>query len=131
MFRGKCSNRLIIKTHCWCLRAFYNTQTKTYHNLLRINGKIDIHTHNIQILMTEIYKYLNKINPPFTCRHFSKHFSTTGKRSWKLNLKLSYETQSLHVFFFVFVFEALLKDFLSHLPILLTLWFRYLQTRIK
>ena len=47
-------------------------------------------------------------------------------------LELSYETQSLHVFFFFFfVFETPLKDFPFYSPIPLTLWFRYLQTRIK
>ena len=33
--------------------------------------------------------------------------------------------------FFCFVFEALLKDFLFYPPIILTVWFRHLQTRIK
>ena len=41
------------------LRAIYNTQTKTYRDLHHINCKIDIHTQNIQTLMTEIYKCLN------------------------------------------------------------------------
>ena len=49
----------------------------------------------------------------------------------KLNLELSYETQSLHVFFFFFVFETALKDFPFYSPILLTIWFRYLQTRFN
>ena len=66
MFCGKCSNNLIMKTHYRCLRAIYNTQTKTYRGLLHVNGKIDIHTENIQILMTEIYKCLNKIISPIT-----------------------------------------------------------------
>ena len=34
-------------------------------------------------------------------------------------------------FFFFFVFETPLKDFPLYSPILLTLWFRYLQTRIE
>ena len=55
-----------MKTHYRCLRAIYNTQTKTYRDLLHINGKINIHTENIQILMTEIYKCLNKIISPIT-----------------------------------------------------------------
>ena len=55
-----------MKTHCRWLTAIFNTQTKTYRDLLGINGKIDIHTQNIQTLMTEIYKCLNKISPPFT-----------------------------------------------------------------
>ena len=49
MLCEKCSNNLIIKTHYRCLRGIYNTQTKMYCYLLRINGKIDIHTQNIQI----------------------------------------------------------------------------------
>ena len=57
---------LIVKTYYQCLRAIYNTQTKKYRDLLHINGKIDIHTQNIQILMTEIYKCLNEISPTFT-----------------------------------------------------------------
>ena len=43
---------------------------------------------------------------------------------------MSYETQSL-VFFFFFVFETTLKEFPIYWPILLTLWFRYLQTCIQ
>ena len=59
MFSGKYSNNLIMKTHYRCLWAIYNTQTKTYHDLLHINGKNDIHTLNIQILMAGIYSCLN------------------------------------------------------------------------
>ena len=55
-----------MKTHYRYLQPIYNTQTKMYRHLLHINGKIDIHTQSIQILMTEIYKCLNKISPPFT-----------------------------------------------------------------
>ena len=62
MFCRKCSHNLIMKTHYRCLKAIYNTQTKTYHDLFHINGKIDIHRQNIQILMTEIYKCLNKVD---------------------------------------------------------------------
>ena len=38
---------------------------------------------------------------------------------------------NLYVFFFFFVFEAPLKEFLTYFPLLLTLWFKYLQTRIQ
>ena len=38
----------------------------------------------------------------------------------------------LNLFMFFFkIFEKPLKDFLFYSPIILTLWFRYLQTRIK
>ena len=72
MFRGKYSNKLIMKTHYRCLRAIYNTQTKTYRDLLRINTKINIHTQNIPILMTKFYKCLNKISPPFTWDYYNQ-----------------------------------------------------------
>ena len=35
-----------MKTHYQHLRAIYNTQTKTYHDLFHINGKIDIQTEH-------------------------------------------------------------------------------------
>ena len=88
MFRGKCSNNLIMKTHFRCLRAIYNTQTKTYRDLLRVNGKIDIHTQNIQILMAEIYKCLNKISLPFTWDYYiqkSNNYNLRREHLLKLN----------------------------------------------
>ena len=72
----------------------YNTQTKTYCDLLHIDGKIDIHTRNIQILMTEIYKYLNKINPPFTRNYYNQkrnHYNMRGKHLLKI---IKYRTKT-------------------------------------
>ena len=66
-----------MKTHYQCLRDIYNTQTKTYCDLLHINGKIDTNTQNIQILMTEIYKCLNKVSPPFTWDYYNKKVAIT------------------------------------------------------
>ena len=40
-------------------------------------------------------------------------------------------TLSPFMFFFFFLFETLLKDFPVYSPILLTLWFRYLQKSVK
>ena len=88
MFYEKCSNKLILKTHCRCLRAIYNTQTKTYCDLLRINGKINIHTQNIQVLMTEIYTCLNEISPPFTWDYDNQkrnHYNLRREHLLKLN----------------------------------------------
>ena len=65
MFCGKCSNNLTMKTLRY-LKSIYKTQTETYWDLLHVNGKADIHTQTIQLLMIEIYKYLNKLSPPFT-----------------------------------------------------------------
>ena len=77
MFCGERSNNLIMKTHYRCLRVIYNTQTMAYGGLLHVNGKINIHTENIQIVMTKICKWLNKISPPFTWDYYTKKSNQT------------------------------------------------------
>ena len=73
-----------------------------------------------------IYKYI------YISDIFPSTFLQPVNGSKKINLELSYETQFLHVFFFFFfVFEAPVKDFPFYSPILLTFWFRYLQTPRK
>ena len=64
MFCGKCSNKLIMKTHYPCLRAIYNTQTKrtTTYFIYIVRS---MSTHRTLISMTEIYKDLNKLSSPF------------------------------------------------------------------
>ena len=63
--------------------------------------------------------------------YFSKHFSSTCKLQQKLDLELSYKTQSLHVLFFFFVFETPLKDFPFYSSIHLTLWSKYHRKTYK
>ena len=92
MFYEKCGNNLIMKTHYRFLWAIYNTQTKTYRDLLHIHGKIDIYTQNIHILMTEIYKCLNRISPSFTWDYYylkSNHYNLRGKHLLTLNNRIS------------------------------------------
>ena len=69
---GKMSDNLILKTHYRTLRAIYDTQTRSYEELLHLSGKKKIHTQNLQILMVEIYKCLNNISPPFTWDYFKQ-----------------------------------------------------------
>ena len=56
MFCGKMSDNLIAKTHYRTLRAIYDTQTRSYEELLHLSGKKKIHTQNLQILMVEVYE---------------------------------------------------------------------------
>ena len=65
MLCGKCNNNLIMKTQYIDVHELFIIH-KQRCIVTYLNGKIDIHTQNIQILMTEIYKCLNKISPPFT-----------------------------------------------------------------
>ena len=66
MFCSKISDNLIVKTHYRTLRAIYDTQTRSYEELLHLSGKEKVHTQNLQILMFEVYKCLHNISPSFT-----------------------------------------------------------------
>ena len=72
MFCGKMSDNLIVKTHYRTLRAIYDTQTRSYEELLDLSGKKKIHTQNLQILIVEIFKGLINISPLFTWGYFKK-----------------------------------------------------------
>ena len=66
MFCSKMRDNVTVKTHYRTLRAIYDTQTRSYEELLDLSGKKKIDTQNLQILMVEVYKCLNNISPPFT-----------------------------------------------------------------
>ena len=60
------------------------------------------------------------------------HSETRTRHDNKIHLILNWVMKlNLCVFFFFFVFETPLKDFQCFSPILLALWLRYLQTRVK
>ena len=63
MFCSKMSDNLIVKTRYRTLRTIYDTQTRSYEELLYLSGKKKIRTQNLQILMIEVYKCLNNISP--------------------------------------------------------------------
>ena len=65
MFSSKASNDKIGKLHKRALQIIESDFTATYENLMAIDGSITIHKRNLQFLMTEIYKTLHDLNPPF------------------------------------------------------------------
>ena len=90
--------------------------------------------HNLFKGKTSTVTKLNSIKDFFQSRIFPSTFlqPVNGKKNsilnWVMKLNL-FMCLQLNPFFFVF--ETSLKDFPFCSPILLTLWFRYLQTRIK
>ena len=72
MFCSKMGDILIVKTHYRTLTAIYETQTRSYEELLHLSGKRKIHTQNLQTLMVGVYKCLNNISPPFTWDYFKQ-----------------------------------------------------------
>ena len=65
MFSSKALNDKIEKLHKRALQIIESDFTATYENLMAIDGSITIHKRNLQFLMTEIYKTLHDLNPPF------------------------------------------------------------------
>ena len=90
MFCSKTSDNLILKTHYRTLKVIYNTQTRSYEELLDLSRKNKIHTQNLQILMVEVYKCLNNVSPPFIWDHFKQKNNPYNLRNTHL-LELLYE----------------------------------------
>ena len=88
MFCSKMSGNFIVKTYYRTLRALCVTQTRSHEELLHLSGKTNIHTQNLQILMVEVYKYLNNISPPFTWGYFQQKNTPCHLRNTQL-LELS------------------------------------------
>ena len=72
MFGGKMSDSVIVKTYYITLRVIYDTETRSYEELLDLSGKKKIHTQNLQILIVEVFKCLINISPLFTWDYFKK-----------------------------------------------------------
>ena len=102
MFCGKSCDDLIVKTHYRTLRAIYDTQTRSYEELLDLTGKKKIHTQNLQILMVKEYECLNNINPHFTWDYLKQKNNPYNLRNTQL-LELSKcitETYGLNIALF-------------------------------
>ena len=65
MFSGKTSNREINRIHKRALRILLNDYEASFEELLQRNNEQTVHTKNLQKLMTEVYKSLNRQNPAF------------------------------------------------------------------
>ena len=65
MLCSKRMNNIINQLHKRILKTLYQLQNKTFDELLSIDGSHCIHVQNLQCLMTEIYKTIHNLNPPF------------------------------------------------------------------
>ena len=65
MFCSKTSHNLINKTHCRALCAVFFRFDLNLDQLLQLDRSFPIHTRHLQILMTEVFKSVNKLNPEF------------------------------------------------------------------
>ena len=58
-------NQKINKMQERAIRITYNDTESTFSELLQKDSAVTIHTKNLQILMTEMYKTRNGLNPSF------------------------------------------------------------------
>ena len=65
MFHSRQLNQKINKIQERALRITYKDTESTYSELLQKDCAVTIHTKNLQILMTEMYKTKNELNPLF------------------------------------------------------------------
>ena len=65
MFHSRHLNQKINKIQERALRTTYKDTESTFSELLRKDRAVTIHTKNLQILMTEMYKTRNGLNPSF------------------------------------------------------------------
>ena len=63
MFHSRECNNRINRIHERALRIAYKDYTSSFQDLLYNDKSVTIHNRNLQILATEIYKYLNGLSP--------------------------------------------------------------------
>ena len=75
MFSGKQGNNLIETVHRRCLRAVLYDFHLSYEEMLEKTSLKTVHHKNLEVLMIEIYKSLNSLNPKFMWSKFSPKLS--------------------------------------------------------
>ena len=64
-FCGKSANGLINNTHLRALKMIYKGENLSLKDILHKYLSVKVHTKNLQLLMLEVYKSRNKLNPEF------------------------------------------------------------------
>ena len=65
MFHDRATNSRINKIHERALRIVYRDTESSFDELLAMDNSVSVHQRNLQLLMIEIYKTKNNLNPSF------------------------------------------------------------------
>ena len=65
MFHDRATNSRINKIHERALRIVYRDTESSFDELLAKDNSVSVHQRNLQLLMIEIYKTKNSLNPSF------------------------------------------------------------------
>ena len=72
MCHSRTINNNINHLHERYLRVIYNDKISSFKELLETDGPVPIHSRNLQILATEMFKVYNNIAPPIFTEIFNK-----------------------------------------------------------
>ena len=104
MFHSRIMNNKINRLHERCMRLIYGDKTSSFEELLDQDKSVSIHTRNLQMLATEMFKVYRSMSPPIFselfCRRdichnlFTKEFQFCSAKckicfSWKRKYFLS------------------------------------------
>ena len=81
MFHNRQLNQKINKIHERALRITYKDTESTFSDLLQRDCAVTIHTKNLQMLMTEMYKTRNDLNPSFMQEIFCENMTHYNLRN--------------------------------------------------
>ena len=81
------------RTHKRALRALYGDYESTFEDLLDRDKSKTIHKKNLEILMTEVYRTINHLNPEYMWEFFTKRDVPYGLRISELCKIPSVNTQ--------------------------------------
>jgi len=94
MFYSRECNNLINRVHEKALRIAYKDYTSSFQELLSNDKSVTIHNRNLQLLATEVYKYLNGLSPKIMGQVFKLHDNIYDLRS-DVSLK-EYNIKTVH-----------------------------------
>ena len=70
MFHSRIMNIKINRLHERYMRLIYGDKTSSFEELLEQDKSVSIHTRNLQILATEMFKVYRRISPPIFSNYF-------------------------------------------------------------
>ena len=62
-FHSRTLNNMINRLHERCLRLIYSDNASSFTALLEINTSVSVHHRDIQVLVTELYKFVHGLSP--------------------------------------------------------------------
>ena len=71
MYCSKQAHSLLANIHKKALRARFNNFTLTYDELLQKSESVSIHAKNLQLMVCEVYKTINYLNPKIMWNSFT------------------------------------------------------------